>query len=402
MEEERSGVRVSGPLAVYADGFWASLAEQGYAPSSAADQLRLMAHLSRWLAQQGADAAGLTAGRVEEFLAVRRDSHVRLVSPRALAPVLGFLRGLGVVPPQPAPVASTSVDRLLEDYRCYLAGELGLAAGTVRSRLRVARLFLAGLSEPAEEHLSRLGGGEVTAFVLRECPRRSVSAARAVVSGTRSLLRFLFLHGHLPRPLAAGVPGVAGWSRTALPRAVRPQVAARLIASCDPATAVGRRDRAILILLARLGLRAQEVAGLRLDDVDWRAGEVVIRGKGHSRDRLPLPADAGEAVAGYLRHARPRSVSRRLFLSARAPLAPLSASAIRSVVRDACRRAGLPRIGAHRLRHMTGTELLRAGASLAEVGQLLRQRTPLVTANYARADRAALRSLARPWPRGQR
>jgi len=200
-------------------------------------------------------------------------------------------------------VAATNVDRLLGDYRCYLSGELGLAAGTVRSRMRVARLFLAGLSEPAEEHLSRLGGGEVTAFVLRECPGRSVSAARTVVSGTRSLLRFLFLEGHLPRPLAAGVPGVAGLSMTALPRAVHPHVAARLIASCDPA--VGRRDRAILILLARLGLRGHEVAGLRLDDIDWRAGEVVIRGKGHSRDRLPLPADVGEAVAGYLRHARP-------------------------------------------------------------------------------------------------
>ena len=401
MKEERSGIRVSGPLAAHADGFSAYLAEQGYAPASAADQLRLMAHLSHWLGGRGADAAGLTAGRVEEFLAARRGSHVRLVSPRALAPMLRFLRGLGVVPPQPAPAASTDVDRLLEAYRCYLAGELGLAAATVRLRMRVARLFLAGLSEPAEEHLSRLGGGEVTAFVLRDCPGRSVSAARTVVTGTRSLLRFLFLDGHLPRPLAASVPGVAGWSRTALPRAVHPQVAARLIASCDPATAVGQRDRAILILLARLGLRAQEVAGLRLDDIDWRAGEVMIQGKGHSRDRLPLPADVGEAVAGYLRHARPHSASRQLFLPARAPLAPLPASAIRSVVRDACRRAGLPRIGARRLRHMTGTELLRAGASLAEVGQILRQRTPLVTANYARADRAALRTLARPWPGSQ-
>lgn len=402
MKEERSGVRVSGPLAAYAGGFSAYLAGHGYTPSSAVDQLRLMAHLSRWLAGQGADAAGLTAERVEEFLAVRRGSHVRLVSPRALAPMLEFLRGLGVAPPQPPSVPSMNVDRLLEDYRCHLAGELGLAAGTIRLRETVARLFLAGLPEPVEEHLSRLGGGEVTAFILRECPGRSGSAARTVVAGTRALLRFLYLDGYLPRPLTDSVPGVAGWSMTALPRAVEPQLAARLIASCDPASAVGRRDRAILVLLARLGLRGHEVAGLELDDVDWRAGEVVIRGKGHSRDRLPLPADVGEAVAGYLRHARPPSASRRLFLSARAPLAPLSASAIRSVVRDACRRAGLPRIGAHRLRHMTGTQMLRAGASLAEVGQVLRQRSALVTANYARVDRNALRALARPWPGGGR
>lgn len=397
-----SVVRVSGPLAAYADDFWGYLARQGYASSSSQDQLRLMAHVSGWLDQQGADAAGLTTERIAEFLVVRRGSHVRLVSGRALAPLLGFLRGLGVAPPEPEPVPCTTADRLADAYRRYLAGERGLAAGTVRLRERVARLFLSGLSEPVEEHLSRLDGAQVAAFVLRECPGRSVSAARTVVSGTRSLLRFLYLEGYLPRRLDAGVPGMAGWSMTALPRAVDPQLAARLIASCDPDTAAGRRDRAIMVLLARLGLRGQEVADLELDDIDWRAGEVVIRGKGHSRDRLPLPADVGEAVAGYLRHARPPSASRRLFLSARAPRAPLSASAVRSVVRDACRRAGLPRIGAHRLRHMTGTEMLRAGASLAEVGQVLRQRSALVTSNYARVDRTALRTLARPWPGSER
>jgi integrase len=397
-----SVVRVSGPLAAYADDFWRYLAGQGYAPSSSQDQLRLMAHVSGWLDQQGADAAGLTAERIAGFLVARRGSHVRLVSGRALAPLLGFLRGLGVAPPEPEPVPCTTADRLAGAYRRYLAGEVGLVAGTVRLRERVALLFLSGLSEPVEEHLSRLDGAEVAAFVLRECPGRSVSAARTVVSGTRSLLRFLYLEGYLPRRLDEGVPGVAGWSMTALPRAVDPQLAARLVASCDPATAAGRRDRAIVVLLARLGLRGQEVADLELGDVDWRAGEVVIRGKGHSRDRLPLPADVGEAVAGYLRHARPPSASRRLFLSARAPRAPLSASAVRSVVRDACRRAGLPRIGAHRLRHMTGTEMLRAGASLAEVGQVLRQRSALVTSNYARVDRTALRALARPWPGSER
>jgi integrase/recombinase XerD len=344
----------------------------------------------------------LTAERIAAFLVVRRGSHVRLVSGRALAPLLGFLRGLGVAPPEPEPVPCTTVDRLVDAYRRYLVDERGLVAGTVRLRERVARLFLSGLSEPVEEHLSRLDGAEVAAFVLRECPGRSVSAARTVVSGTRSLLRFLYLEGHLPRRLDAGVPGTAGWSMTALPRAVDPQLAARLIASCDPGTAAGRRDRAIVVLLARLGLRGQQVADLELGDIDWRAGEVVIRGKGHSRDRLPLPADVGEAVAGYLREARPPSASRRLFLSARAPRGPLSAGAVRSVVRDACRRAGLPRIGAHRLRHMTGTEMLRAGASLAEVGQVLRQRSALVTSNYARVDRTALRTLARRWPGGGR
>jgi len=393
-----SGVRMSGPLSSYGVGLYAALTERGYASSSAIEHVRLLAHLSRWLDQRHLAAAELTPERVEEFLRVRRQYWVRWASERALAPTLGFLRGLGVIPPAPVPVATTPVEVLLGEYRRYLIAERGLVAGTVVQRERVARLFLAGLSEPIEEHLGRLGAGEVSAFVLRQCPGRSVSAARAVVSGTRSLLRFLHLDGRVPAGLAEAVPAVAGWSVSPLPRAVSPQLAARLVASCDPGTPVGRRDRAIMVLLSRLGLRAAEVAALRLADLDWRAGEVVVRGKGNRQDRLPLPADVGEALVGYLRHGRPTSSSRRVFLSVRAPVGELSPSAVRSVVRDGCRRAGIPRIGAHRLRHMVGTEALRAGASLAEVGQLLRQRSPLVTANYARVDRTALRGLARRWP----
>src|SRR5258708_10526410 len=275
-----------------------------------------MARLGRWLERQAADAAGLTADRIAEFLAVRRGSHVRLVSGRALVPMLGFLRGLGVAPPEPRPVSCTTVDRLVEAYRRYLADERGLVAGTVRPRERVARMFLTGLSEPVEEHLSRLDGAQVAAFVLRECPGRSVSAPRTVVSGIRSLLQFLYLEAHLPLRLDTGVPGVAGWSMSALPRAVDPQLAARLLASCDPATPVGRRRRRILVLLSRLGLRGQEAADLELGDVDWRAGGAVLRGKGPRRDRLPLPPPRGEAGAGYRRHLRPPRAPRPAVLSA--------------------------------------------------------------------------------------
>ena len=377
-----SVVRVSGPLAAYADDFWGYLARQGYAPSSSQDQLRLMAHVSGWLDQQGADAAGLTAERIAEFLAVRRGSHVRLVSGRALAPLLGFLRGLGVAPPEPEPVPCTTVDRLADAYRRYLIDERGLVAGTVRLRERVARLFLSGLSEPVEEHLSRLDGAQVAAFVLRECPGRSVSAARTVVSGTRSLLRFLYLEGHLPRRLDAGVPGMAGWSMTALPRAVDPQLAVRLVASCDPATAAGRRDRAIVVLLARLGLRGQEVADLELGDIDWRAGEVVIRGKGHSRDRLPLPADVGEAVAGYLRYARPASASRRLFRppARRAPRCRPPRSAPWSGTPATSRPAQDRRPPAAAL---TGTEMLRGRRVAGRDRPGATARAALTTAIYA-------------------
>jgi integrase/recombinase XerD len=218
------------------------------------------------------------------------------------------------------------------------------------------------------------------------------------VTALRSLLRFLYLEGWTPRPLSEAVPSVAGWSVGSLPRAVDGDVVARLLASCDVGTAVGCRDRAIIVLLARLGLRVHEVAGPGLDDLDWRAGELTIHGKGGRLDRLPLVQDVGDALAAYLQRARPRCACRRVFVSVRAPLAPLSAGGVASVVRDACRRAALPRVGAHRLRHTVATEMLRHGAALSEIGQVLRHRDPLTTAIYAKVDRRALSALARPWP----
>ncbi len=394
-----SRVRVTGALAPYAAGFGARLAELGYAPSSAEDQLRLTAHLSRWLSGQGLGVAELTPERVERFLRARREGYVKLPSPRGLAPLLAYLRGLELVPEPPVQVV-TPVDRLLADYRDYLVCERGLAAGSVRQHERVARRFLAERPEPIELALERLSAGEVAAFVLAQCRsgRRSVASARSLVSGLRSLLRFLHVAGWVPIPLAATVPSVAGWRLSSLPRALESELVARLLASCDRATTVGGRDFAILTLLARLGLRAHEVAALSLDDVDWRAGELVIRGKGSRLERLPLPQDVGEPLVDYLRHGRPRVACRSLFLRARAPQAALSAAGVRSVVHHACDRTGLPRVGAHRLRHTVATELLRAGAPLQEIAQVLRHASTATTAIYAKVDRAALQTLARPWP----
>jgi integrase/recombinase XerD len=354
--------------------------------------------VSRWLADAGLDPAQLTAVRVEQFLDARRERYVRLVSWRAVAPLLGYLRALGLIPEAPRPLAGTPVERLLEDFCSYLLLERSLAAGSVRLYERVARLFLAERSVPLGAALEQLGAEEIRGFVLRQCAERSVSSARTLVTALRALLRFLYLQGWTPVLLSGAVPSVAGWSMSSLPRAVDADVVARLLDSCDRATAVGCRDYAILLLLSRFGLRSQEVAALELGDVDWRAGELTIRGKGDRRDRLPLVCDVGSALVAYLRRARPACSCRRLFVSARAPLAPLSASAVRSVVRDACKRAGLERLGAHQLRHTAATEMLRHGAPLAEIGQVLRHRYLLTTAIYAKVDRTALAALARPWP----
>ncbi len=394
-----SVVRVEGPLARYAAGFGARLLERGYVPSSAEDQLRLLAHLSRWLVEQREEPAGLTPDLVDRFVAVRRASYVKLTSRRALTPLLGYLRGLDVV--RDAPVAaSTVVEGLLADYGEYLVRERGLAPGTVLLRERVARLFLADQPEPLELALQRLEPGDVTRFVLAECRsgRRGVASAKTLTSGLRSLLSFLHVAGWVPVGLAPSVPSVAGWRLASLPRALDAGRVERLLASCDRTTAVGRRDFAVMTLLARLGLRSFEVAGLSLDDIDWRAGELTIRGKGSVSERLPLPDDVGRALVEHLSAGGPRGSCREVFLRARAPQRGLSAAGVRSVVHHACDRAGLARVGAHRLRHTVASDLLRAGAPLQQIAQVLRHTSVASTAIYAKIDRTSLRTLARPWP----
>jgi integrase/recombinase XerD len=394
-----SRVRVTGPLASHAAGFRQELARQGYTANAASDQLRLMAHAGRWLEGRDLGLDDLTSARVEEFLANRRGEGYRLwLSAKAMVPMLDYLRGLGVVPTPSPTFGATEVERLQENYRAYLVHERGLAVGTVVGYLHVARLFFATRAVEGELHLERLSASEVTEFVLAECAARSIGSAKAIVCGLRSLLRYLYVAGHIDAQLEAAVPKVAGWRLATLPVTFGRAEVARLLASCDRRTTFGRRDYAVLALLARLGLRAGEVAGLQLVDLDWRAGELVVRGKGRREERLPLPADVGEALAGWLRRGRPCCGSPTVFTRVRAPHRPLSSSGVSAIVRAACARAGLPELNAHRLRHTAATEMLRAGASLTEVGQVLRHASVLTTAIYAKVDQDRLRGLALPWP----
>lgn len=394
-----SAGRVLGPLAPYAAGFVVELVERGYRPRSVSGQLELMAHLSRWLVEQGVEPDGLTPGMAERFLEVRREGDGSLRSWRALDPLVGYLRGLGVVS-KLAASADSPADRLLAEYRDYLLRERALTAGSVAHWERVARLFLAERSDPLEDALRRLSAGEVTEFVVAQCGSggRSGPTAKILTSGLRSLLRFLHLTGRVPVPLAQAVPSAAGWRLSSLPRALEAEQVQQLLESCDCSTVIGRRDLAILLLLARLGLRACEVARLRLDDIDWRAGELTIRGKGSTTERLPLPHDIGEALVSYLRDGRPKAEFREVFVSAYAPLRPLSPSAVVGVVGYACDRAGMERVGPHRLRHTLASDLLRAGTPLAQIAPILRHASVATTAIYAKVDREALRALARPWP----
>jgi integrase/recombinase XerD len=393
MGDRAARVRVSGPLAVHAEGFRAMLAGRGYAPSSAAGQLQVMAHLSRWLAEQDRSAADVTPGAVEEFLLARKGAgYRRWLSRRAVAPLLEYLEAAGLAIRAAAPGPLVPGGAALAGFRDYLVTERGLAASTVRNYLDAARL----LAAQDRVRLDALTAGDVTRFVVAQCRDRRTGSATVLVTGLRALLRYLHLAGFTSVSLAGAVPSAA--SASPLPEAIGPVQASLLLGSCDRGTAAGLRDYAVLVLLVRLGLRVSEVAAMELGDIDWRGGLVTIRGKGSRLDQLPLPADAGQAIAAWLRGGRPGCSCRRVFTTLLAPLGPLTRKAVSAIVTRAARRAGLAEVTAHRLRHGAATGLLRAGASLPEVGQVLRHVSLLNTARYARVDHAALSAVARPWP----
>ncbi|WP_433453710.1 site-specific integrase [Streptomyces sp. CA-142005] len=392
---------VTGPLAPYESLVCAELASRGYAASSVKDAVRMMRRLSLWMCRRELVAAALTPARVEEFLAFRRAvCSSEQVARRSLGAVIKVLRHAGVVP-VPAEVGGDAVQEILADYASYLRGERGLATESVRCYCVQARKFLAALQTPLDESLARLDAAQVTMFMVRHtADADSVWSAKALVTAVRSLLRYLHVDGRIPVALTGSVPAVAGWRLDSLPRGLETRQVSALLTASDPDSSAGRRDRAVLTVLARLGLRGAEAAALQLSDIDWHAGEIAVRGKGSRVERLPLTAEVGEALSDYLMTGRPRCSATAVFLTARAPYQALTGHCIRAIMGRACEKAGLPRLGAHRLRHTLATTILRAGAPLSEVGQVLRHRSQLSTTIYAKVDHEALRTLAQPWPQG--
>jgi integrase/recombinase XerD len=392
-------VQMSGPLSAFADGYREELLARGYGADGATKQLQLMAHLSRWIRARGLVPGALGGWEIERFVAERRSSHRDLVSVWALEPLLGYLCGLGVVPLAGSREAPTPAGELLNRYSDYLRVRRGVKASTIRNYCNHARDFLTDREQrfggPA---LETLDVAAINDWMLRESRRLSVSSTGAAAGALRSFLRFLHVDGVIDRDLAVAVPMVARWRLASLVRAVDPLLLTRLLSACDRATVMGRRDFAIITLLSRLGLRIAEVATLRLEDIDWHAGELVIHGKSQRRERLPLPVDVGEAIVDWLRHGRPGCASRVVFTRLRAPHAGLQPASLNGIVHRACERAEVPAITAHQLRHTAATEMLRAGAGLREVGQVLRHRGSEVTSIYAKVDRRALAALVQPWP----
>lgn len=389
---------VRGPLEPYVSGFADELARLGYTRCSLEQHVCFIAHLDRWLSAERLGVGELTAAVVDRYLCERRAAgYVNYRSIKAMRPLLRYLDQLGMLPAAEVPVGP--VPALLERYRAYLLSERGLTPGTARCYLDAIRPFVTSRQRGEQLDLVGLTAADVTGFVLAACPGRAQGTAKLIVTTLRSLLIFLHIEGVIVMPLATAVPSVAGWRLAGLPRALEPEQLRRLLTSCDRRRHLGRRDYAILLVLSRLGLRAGEVAALGLDDLDWRAGEITIVGKGNRTERLPLPADVGEAIVAYLRRGRPVTAQgRSVFVRAKAPHVALSTAGVSMVVHDAAQRAGLGLMHAHRLRHTAATQMLRAGTPLTEVGLVLRQRRALTTAIYAKVDRDALQVLARPWP----
>jgi integrase/recombinase XerD len=395
-----SRVLMAGPLAPFAVAYGLELRKCGYTPLTSVNQLRQVARLSRWVEASGLTVGELTSERVEEFLTVQRAGgrHRAGWSRPGLLCLLDVLSGLGVLRPVTTARVDSPSEVVLASFERYLLRERALTAGTVRGYVYHARRFLDGL--PPGSDLAGVSAAQVTASVLRHASAGSVSAAQNFVAGLRAFLRFCFLDGLVDADLSQATLSATGRRRSSLPRGISKTDARALLAGCDRRSAIGRRDYAMILILLRLGLRADETSRLRLDDLDWRAGELVVRGKGAREDRLPLPADVGEAITAYLQRGRPRSQRRELFLGARAPFTPVASGTVRSTVRRACRRAGVAEFGAHRLRHTAACQMIAAQVPLVQIAVVLRHESLQSTALYARLDLDQLRRVAAPWPGG--
>jgi integrase/recombinase XerD len=390
----------AGPVGTQIDSFTARLATLGYARATIREQVWLLSGLSRWMERRRLSAAELDEGTLEAFAHDRQRRCRERSSHATLDHFLDHLRAEGVAPVRPVVADRSPIAVLAVQYEQHLRVERGLSATTLTNYLPVFRRFLTHTFGPGPVHLAALTASHLAGFVQEQARTMHRGRAKLMVTALRSICRFWLQHGDTQRDLAAAVPAVAHWRLATIPKYLPPDEIERLLNGCCRHTPVGRRDYAILLLLARLGLRAGEVVGLELDDFHWRAGEFTIRGKGRREDRLPLSTEIGRAVAAYLRHDRPACATRRLFLRSRAPRRRFGGpSSVTTIVNRALERAGLhpPVRGAHLLRHSLATRMLSHGASLREIGQILRHQTVSTTEIYAKVDLMGLRSLVVPW-----
>jgi integrase/recombinase XerD len=397
---------LEGPLATHISSFTKSLEDQGFSQESSHVQTRLVADFSRWLKQTHAVLPAITGQHISRYLRYRaRHRRRRSSDTCVLKRLLDLLRHQGAIEELPiVSVEAKPYQQLLDKYTVYLQQERVLSAESIDIYVPFAKVFLrACFRDRKQIQLASLRAANVIAYVQGQVKYLHLARAKMMVTALRSFLRYLLYCGAVKRDLAAAVPTVANWSMASIPRAISVEHAQAALASCNRHSATGSRDYAILLLLARLGLRAGEIVALKLEDIDWHSASMNVHGKGGRGCPMPLPADVGAAIADYLQKGRPHNTSRSVFLRSVAPMGEFQGQdAIGSIVAHALARAGVetPHKGAHQFRHRLACDLLRQGASLAEIGELLRHRRPETTAIYAKVDLTALRTLGLPWPGG--
>lgn len=390
----------NGPLIPHLDGFVARLVAEGYLQTTVSVKCALVTELSRWLERRNVALVDVNEKHLQQFHADRRRrAQMRRIDVSTSRQMLAYLRDRGCIRRLPHRVDRTALGKLTLDFEGFLSSERGLSPATLVNYLPTVRRFLTHRFKGRALRLQNLRSRDLHRFLLSEAQRLSRSRAKLTVTVLRSFMRFLLQRGVIKTDLAIGLLGVADWRLWQLPKSLPSKQIEQLLGSCARNTHAGRRDYAILLLLARLGLRGGEVLNLTLEDLDWEHGEIVVHGKCRRLERLPLPKDVGEALVNYLRHTRPPCSARAVFIRLRAPLRGLGTTAICCIVHRALERAGLnPDFkGAHLLRHSLATQMLRKGATLGEIGQLLRHAQPTTTQIYAKVDIEALRSIALPW-----
>jgi len=398
MQENFLRVNPGNPLEFDLQVFATWLRENGYRERVIQGKLGLVGDLRKWLGRNGRGTPHLDERLLEAFAEHRQ---VRWGDLRALRQFLDHLREREVV--QDRKLVPDQPTDLLSQYDKYLRSERGLTATTSSQYQHFVRKFLLERFPNGPFLAKEVKASDISAFILRRRQSQSVASAKLMTTALRSFFRYLFQKGELQDDLAASLPTVANWRLSTVPRYMTAEEVERVLKACPCRTAMDRRDYAILLLLARLGLRAGEVVALQIEDINWRAGEFLVRGKGKLHERMPLPADVGEALASYLRLDRPACRTRQVFVCMQAPYRGFAhSSALARIVHRALQRADLrPTFkGAHLFRHSLATSLLRSGTTLGEIGEVLRHKSTNTTEIYAKVDFEGLRSLAHFWPMG--
>jgi site-specific recombinase XerD len=385
--------------------YLSQLRTAGFAEKTLRTKRTIVAAFLRWARNRRVPCIELSTTDLEAFLEGCRPGHnSRWRYARGiLLGLLAFLHLNGARPGPLEPLDDSCRTGLLARYQDFLINERGLTKQTVYVYTPLVRTAIVGLSRHSgSQRPCEWNAEAVHAFLLERSHNRSCEGVRLVAVTLRSLLRFLYLRGEVAFDLSLGVSRFQKWKLATVPTYLSPAEVEKVLAACDVATPTGRRDRAILLLLARLGLRAGEVVTLEVGDIAWRAGEILVRGKGQQRDHLPLPPDVGEAIALYLRQDRGESASPRAFLRLKAPREGLTGpAAVGHIVRKLLARVGIIRTSrgaAHMFRHSLATRMIRHGASISEIAEVLRHRSQNTTGLYAKVAFQTLREVARPWP----